>query len=134
MQARYTRFVVDTNALWWYLKEPNRLSAAADNAFKMVETGEATLIIPAIVFAELYYLSVKQGQTVTPSDLLAYLVGIPEVETPALGWLQLQYLDRLPEIPEMHDRLIAAESIIQGAPLLTRDRLLRQSPNVQTVW
>ena len=134
MQARYTRFVVDTNALWWYLKEPDRLSIAADNAFKMVETGEAALIIPAIVFAELYYLSVKQDQTVTPSDLMAYLAHIEEVETPALGWSQLQYLDRLPEIPEMHDRLIAAESIIHEAPLLSRDRLLRQSPHVETIW
>ena len=56
------------------------------------------------------------------------------IELTELARPQLEYLDRLPEITEMHDKLIAAESIILGAPLLTRDGLLLESPNVETIW
>ena len=57
------RFVVDTHALWWYLTTPERLSAAVSAVFRLVETGRPTLIVPAIVVAELYYLSVKLRAT-----------------------------------------------------------------------
>ena len=38
------------------------------------------------------------------------------------------------EIPEMHDRLIAADSLIYDAPLVTRDAILTASPQIDTVW
>ena len=34
----------------------------------------------------------------------------------------------------MHDRLIAAEALIRGAPLVTRDALLTASPQIETIW
>ena len=45
-----------------------------------------------------------------------------------------QRLDRFPEIPEMHDRLIAAESMALDAPVVTRDEALLASPRLATVW
>ena len=39
-----------------------------------------------------------------------------------------------PEIPEMHERLIAAESVALDAPVVTRDEILADSPQVETVW
>ena len=58
----------------------------------------------------------------------------PALELPELGREQLEFLDRLPEIPEMHDRLIAAEALIRDAPLVTRDAILTASPQIETVW
>ena len=91
-------------------------------------------MVPAIVIAELYHLSVREGQPVRPADLIADLASENWIELTELGRSQLEYLDRLPDITEMHDKLIAAESIILGAPLLTRDGLLLQSPSVETIW
>ena len=56
-----TRFVADTHALWWYFRSPERLSVAASAVFQLAETGNATVVVPAIVVAEFYYLSVKLG-------------------------------------------------------------------------
>ena len=39
-----------------------------------------------------------------------------------------------PEIPEMHDRLIAAEAAALDAPVVTRDATLSASPQVEAVW
>ena len=128
------RFVVDTHALWWYLRSPQRLTPAAAAVFRLAETGNATIIVPAIVIAEFYFLSAKLGQTIAPSVLLQLLTGVGGIELSDLGRAQLERLEQFPEIPEMHDRLIAAESMTLGAPVVTRDEILSTSPQVETIW
>ena len=68
-----TRFVADTHARWWYFRSPERLSAAASVVFQLAETGNATVVVPAIVVAEFYYLSAKLGSALAPSALLEAL-------------------------------------------------------------
>ena len=128
------RFVVDTHALWWYLRSPERLTAAAAAVFRLAETGNATIIVPAIAVAEFYFLSAKLGQPIPPSDLLAALDAVGGIELSDLGRAQLERLDRFPEIPEMHDRLIAAEAAALDAPVVTRDETLTASVQIETVW
>lgn len=134
MPDSQVRFVADTHALWWYLRDPERLSAAASVVFRLVEGGNATLIVPAIVVAELYYLSVKLRQPMAPSTLMDDLASVGGIELSDLGRTQLEWLDRLLEIPEMHDRLIAAEAIVLGAPVVSRDPVLVDSLQIETVW
>ena len=128
------RFVVDTHALWWYLRSPERLTTAASAVFRLAETGNATIIVPAIAVAEFYFLSAKLGQPIPPSDLLAALDAMGGIELSDLGRAQLERLDRFPEIPEMHDRLIAAEAAALDAPVVTRDETLTASVQIETVW
>ena len=128
------RFVVDTHALWWYLRSPERLTIAASAVFRLAETGNATIIVPAIAVAEFYFLSAKLGQPIPPSDLLAALDAVGGIELSDLGRAQLEKLDRFPEIPEMHDRLIAAEAAALDAPVVTRDETLTASVQIETVW
>ena len=127
-------FVADTHALWWYLRSPERLSPAASAIFRLAETGNATIIVPAIAVAELYFLSVKMRKPFVPSELLDALASVGGIELSSLGRAQLEELDSLHEVPEMHDRLIAAESFVRNAPVVTRDEALTNSPRVQTVW
>lgn len=128
------RFVVDTHALWWYLRSPERLSPAASAVFRLAETDNAIIVVPAIVVAEFYFLSLKLGQPFVPSDLFNTLDAVSGIEFSGLGKAQLARLDQFPEIPEMHDRLIATESIALGAPVVTRDEILAASPQIETVW
>ena len=129
-----TRFVADTHALWWYFRSPERLSVAASAVFQLAETGNATVVVPAIVVAEFYYLSVKLGSPLEPLALLETLDTVRGIELSELGRAQLERLDRFPEVPEMHDRLIAAESDALGAPVVTRDAVPSASDRVATVW
>lgn len=128
------RFVTDTHALWWYFRSPERLSAAASAVFQLAETGNATVIVPAIVVAEFYYLSVKLGHPLEPSTFLAALDSVGGIELSELGRAQLERLGRFPEVPEMHDRLIAAEADVIGAPVVTRDEALTASTWISTIW
>ena len=134
MVSRPRRVVVDTHPIWWYLKFPQRLSRMANDIFRSAAGGECTLVIPAIAVAELYYVSAKLGQPMTPSNMLEELGEIRGIEFRPLGRSQLEYLHLLPEIPEMHDRLIVADSLLLGVPLLTRDRDLVASSQIETIW
>ena len=134
MLDRPAQFVIDTHALWWYLNSSNRLSPAAAAAFMLAATGNATLIVPAIVVAEYYFLSVKVSERIVPAEFMDALTEVRGIELSELGREHLEFLDRLPEIPEMHDRLIAADALIRGAPLVTRDAALTASPQIETVW
>ena len=134
MLGRPVKFVADTHALWWYLRSPERLPAAASAVFRLAETGNATIVVPAIAVAEFYFLSVKLGQPFAPSRLLDALASVGGIELSDLGRVQLEKLELLPEIPEMHDRLIAAESMSLDAPALTRDGTLTASTQIETVW
>ena len=125
-----TRFIADTHALWWYFRSPERLSAAAA-VFQLVETGNAMMVVPAIVVAEFYYLSVKLGSPLEPSAFLEALDSVGGIKLSELGRTRL---DRFPEVPEMHDRLIAAEADVMGAPVVTRDEVLTASARVPTIW
>ena len=120
--------------MWWYLRSPKRLPAAASAVFRLAETGNATIVVPAIAVAEFYFLSVKLGQPFAPSHLLETLASVGGIELSDLGRAQLEKLDLLTEIPEMHDRLIAAESMALDAPALTRDETLAASTQIETVW
>jgi PIN domain nuclease of toxin-antitoxin system len=82
----------------------------------------------------LYFLSVKLGQPFAPSRLLDALASVGAIELSDMGRAQLEKLELLPEIPEMHDRLIAAESIALDAPVLTRDESIAASNQIETVW
>ncbi len=133
-QDSLSAFVVDAHSLWWYMKSSPRLSVAAAAVFHLADTGNALLVVPAIVAAEVYYLSVKLGEPLPPSDLLQAIDASDTLSLSDLGRTQLEMLDRLPEIPEMHDRLIAAESLALGAPVVTRDPVIAASPQIQSVW
>ena len=134
MQSSRPRFVTDTHTLWWHLETPELLSANAAAIFRLAESGAATIIVPAIVVAEFYYLSVKQGKPMPPAVLLADLASSGWAEVPHLGPEQLVLLDQLSEVPEMHDRMIAAAAVYHKAPILTRDPDLVASPQLQTIW
>ena len=56
------------------------------------------------------------------------------MELSDLGRAQLERLDLFPEIPEMHDRLIAAESAAFDAPIVTQDETLSASRQIETIW
>ena len=129
-----TTYIADSHALYWYFKHPERLSPAVDVVFRLAETENALILAPAIVIAELYFLSVKLGQPFSPSEILEAMRGVEGIYLSDLGIAQLERLDLITDIPEMHDRLIAAEAMALDAPLLTRDQTLAQSQHVTTIW
>lgn len=54
-------YVVDTNALIWYLIKDKKLGRQAHQVFKAAEQGETQLVLSVISMAEMYFANVKHG-------------------------------------------------------------------------
>ena len=127
-------YIVDTHALFWYRSDTSRLSAAADAVFRLAATGAARIIVPAIVVAELFYLTLKAGYPVPPSVILADIGRSQEFVFSPLGQQQLERMEALDNLSEIHDRLIAAEALVYLAPIISKDDVLRRSAAVEVIW
>ena len=79
--------------------------------FRLALAGGAYILIPAIVVAELYYLTLKLGAIQSPSDILADINGSREFVFSELGQADLENLEKVNDIPKMHDRLIGASAL-----------------------
>ncbi len=128
------RYVIDTHAWHWYLQSSPKLGSGAQAALKLVEAGEALLLIPAIVLAEFVCLCEKLR---IPSALDAVSQHIADSRNMLLidtGLAQLQAFEKINLPLEMHDRLILADALLAEATLITRDRALQNSGLVPTIW
>ncbi len=127
-------YVVDTHALFWYRSDPSRLSPAADAVFRLADGGGAVMIVPAIVVAELFYLTQKLGRAMSTAAIIADILHSREFAFSPLGQAQLEALERVEGVSEMHDRLIAAEALVHHAPIVSKDNVLRGNPMVDVIW
>ena len=131
-------YVVDTHALVWSMYSPARLGRAAAAVFAEVEVGEARLHVPAVVVAEVLMV-VERGRL--PGVAMAHL--LPQLEAMRSSE-NYNLVPLLPEvviashtlsaIPDIFDRLIVAEALARGLPLITRDGVIHGSGLVATIW
>jgi predicted nucleic acid-binding protein len=134
MMSVEMRYVVDTNALIWYLTADTQLTTAAKAIFNAAEHGETRLILPAIVIAELYYLNQKRGLYPKFRDLYEQFVSKPYFRIIPFKHEAVLDFDRNASVPEMHDRIIVGLARHLNAPLITSDRAITASGLVPIVW
>ena len=134
LDRRAPTYIADTNALFWYRTNPAKLSPAADAVFRLADAGGARIVIPAIVVAELFYLTRKFGRGISTTEMLAEIGASREFVFSEMGRAQLEAMEHVEGVLEMHDRLIAAESILLHAPIITKDEVLRTNSMVEAIW
>ena len=132
-----TALVVDTHPLVWYAAdERRRLSARAKKAFDRFERGECTLLVPAPVLLELWFLSLNGTIDARPSLRRWWramardtLVDVPLEHEDILAASELSWTHRDPQ-----DRLIVAIALRLDCPLLTADQAINDWGGVEVVW
>ena len=128
-----TSFVTDTMAVVLWL-ERRRLPTRVLLAFQQAVARQATVFVPGIVFAEILYLH-ERGRIQTS---VAELNGLIEEnanfqELPLSGRIARAAVV-IADIPELHDRLIAASGAATGLAVLTNDPVIQASRWVTTLW
>ncbi len=129
--------LLDTHALIWLVAEPKRLSQAAATSIGRAY-GTDGLGIASITLWELAMLFSKghlQATGTTDSAIRSMVerarVAVKDI-TPAIAALATQFPASYPADPA--DRLIGATARAEGLTLVTRDRRIRESNLVSTVW
>lgn len=127
-------YVLDTHALIWYLTRDERLSPAAREAFKEIEQGKARGLIPSVVLLEL--IRIEEKDLIPPlwEIAIAIVMGEGRFEVVPLDLSLLMEVRELPEIEDLHDRVIIATARRYNAVLVTYDETIRQSRRVETLW
>lgn len=129
-------FVTDTVGLARYLED--NLPGHALEAFGIAERGEGSVLVPQIVVGEFIYIALK-GRLKLPDPKGAVKLVMEQLrgasfiklsDFPAEGWDVFLSLD----IPELHDRLIAAEALSRKAPLISNDPVFRKVQGLETIW
>lgn len=127
-------YVVDTHALIWYLTSNERLGIQASAVFRAAEQGETTLIVSAVVVAELYFANQKYGWFADFTETYQKLR-----EKPYFHFIDFKAddtldFDRDASVPEMHDRIITGLAKRLDASLITSDSLIKSSNTVKITW
>ncbi len=126
--------VLDTHAWLWWVSQPSYLSRTARNRIRT-----ATRIgISAISCLEVA-IAVAKGRISLDRELLDWLehaLALPRVElvplTPIVALKAIQLGTDFPGDPG--DRVIVATSIVESAPLVTKDSKIRNCPAASAVW
>ena len=127
-------YVVDTNALIWYLTKNKKLSKRAASIFAAAERGETRLYVSAMVIAEMYYADKKWKLFDDFATTYAALKAKPYIRFVPLIADDVLDFDNDAAIPEMHDRIIAGVARRLGAPLITPDPLIIAAKLVDIAW
>lgn len=126
--------MTDTHSLIWYFDASPRLGQVAHTTFEQVVRGEARLIVPSIVIAELLYAQEKKRILLNIDAVLARLDENQGIEITPLSKEIVLEMRKLTAPSEMHDRLIVCEAKLRGAKLITRDAEIQNAKVVETVW
>lgn len=126
-------YVADTVAVIVYL-ENRRLGADTQVIFDSAENANTIIHIPAIVFAEILYLTEKRRIATNLQDLNNLLQKHPNFRESPLTQAIIETAELITDIPELHDRLIVATARHLKLELITTDVKIKDSAFVNTVW
>jgi len=119
-------YVTDTQGLVKFMMGKKVINDAAHQAYLSADKGEATIIIPAVVMMEIMYLFEKnriQIGLLQTEDLMES----QNYRFEPLSFEILKTASQIDDIPELHDRLIAATAKHLDLPLITNDPVISKS-------
>jgi PIN domain nuclease of toxin-antitoxin system len=125
--------VTDTHSIVWYFTNDPLLSERALAAFEET-TKEGLIIIPAVVLAEMMFISKKGKIALNFEETLKIIEEYDNIEVAPLDIEILKVANKVKADLEMHDRLIVATALYYNAPLITKDRLITQAQLCPILW
>jgi predicted nucleic acid-binding protein len=127
------RYAADTMALILYL-EKRKLPKEVSKIFSEIENGNIELLIPAMVIAEIGYLSERKRIDTNIEQVKKLIHDSKNVKIESMNLHSIEASFQIKTIPELHDRLIAATAAVCKATLITNDPIIISSGVVDTVW
>lgn len=128
------RLLLDTHALLWALADPARLSPRAAG---LIRSPANDVLVSAVSAWE---VATKQRLGKLPhagpiiAAYAAHLATLRARELPIVSAHALLAGGLAATHRDPFDRMLAAQSLIEGLPLLTNDSAFASFPDVETVW
>jgi predicted nucleic acid-binding protein len=134
--AIVTDAVIDTVALVHHLSDS--LPPTSERIFRSAERGDGQLFLPEIALGEFAYLALRGKLGIShPRQVVEEVLD----RVRASGYIRLSPLSSAGwstflelNIPELHDRLVAADAVSRAIPLISNDRELSGIPGLKLLW
>ena len=125
------KYLLDTHTFLWMALDPSKLSADATEA---CERGELLLSVASVWEIA---IKVQIGRLPIPDTVRNFITKHLRVGQISVLPIHTRHAFRLGELPVHHrdpfDRMLAAQSMEEGAPLISRDPIFRVY-GVERVW
>jgi PIN domain nuclease of toxin-antitoxin system len=128
------RLLLDTHALLWALAEPHRLSAHAADLIKAPTTGLVVSAVSAWEIATKHRLGKLPGAGPIVAGFAAHLASLRVEELPVRSAHALLAGSFVLEHRDPFDRMLAAQAMLEGLPLLSDDPAFAAFPGLETIW
>ena len=123
-------FALDTHILIWYFIGSKRLKRKLKEKIEEVRNAGGRLLVPTIVLAEALAIAEKGKVEFDFHDMYQLITNEPEFEIIGFTPEILEEVTHT-EIPEIHDRIIVATAKFYRAGLLTKDKIILESWEVE---
>lgn len=131
-------YVADTQAAIWHLFARQRLGPAARTVLQDADAGLVKIYLPEVALAEMIMVVERRRiQGANLPQLFAYLQQMQNNRSYELLPLLPAHViasHTLTAIPDIFDRLVVAETLRLGLPLITSDSVIHASGLVNVVW
>jgi len=126
-------YVTDTVGLILHL-EKRKSGANAEQIFDAAENADTIIHIPAMIFAEILYLSEKKRISANLTDIFQLIQNFQNFKEFPMNGDVIKFAAQITDIPELHDRIISATARFLNLELITNDKKIQNSSFVKTIW
>jgi PIN domain nuclease of toxin-antitoxin system len=124
-------YVVDTHVLIWYFIGSKRLHRELKERIDVTRNQGGCLLVPTIVLAEALDISEKGRVEFDFTGMYRLIQEEEEFEVIGFGFEIFDETTRMKEVKEIHDRIIVATARFYKAGVLTKDKLINESGEVE---
>ncbi len=128
------RYVTDTMGLIRHLAKSEKLGKNASEIFEDADTSDCVVFIPAMVLMEILCLSEKNRISTTLPDVTQLTQNSTNYQIYPITTEVILKAKEITDIPELHDRIIAATAVLLGLGLISRDSVIGKSAFLTTIW
>lgn len=126
-------YVVDTHVLIWYFIGSKRLRPVLKDKIDETRNRNGRLLVPTIVLVEALDVAEKRKVQFDFSQMYLLVRQEPDFEIVGLTSEILDQVIQVKNVPELHDRIIVATARFYDAGILTKDRIILGSGEVQSL-
>ncbi|MEK7250243.1 MAG: PIN domain-containing protein [Bacteroidota bacterium] len=128
------RYATDTVGIVRHLKKARNIGKKAKAIFEKADKGMCVIHVPAIVLMEILYLTEKGRVATTVADVVDLTRKSSSYMVEPITSDIVVVAKEITDIPELHDRMIAATARHLNLDLITRDTIITHSAFVKTIW
>lgn len=126
-------YVLDTHVLIWYFIGSKRLELRLKEKIDEVRNEGGRLLIPTIVLSEALDIAEKGRVEFDFAGMYGQIQREKEFEIIGFSAEIFAETLQIKEIVEIHDRIIAATARFYGSGIMTKDRIIQESGEVEVL-